>query len=328
VWLIVENVTRKILKKLDQFRDDYISGQKISDSLGVTRTTVWKHIQKLKEKGFKIESISNRGYRLKASPERLIPETILLGLDTDKLVTDIYYYKSVGSTNKKARQLANTEEVEDGTLVIAEEQRKGSGRRGRSWFSPPETGLWFSLLLKPDFAPEKAPFLTIIASLAVHRALNEKGFSPNLKWPNDILINKQKVCGILSELSAELDYIKYAVVGIGINVNQQSFPEEIREIATSLCQLKNDSINRKELLQSILQYFEKYYTKLLEGNEESLLEEWKGKLRILGRCIEITSSGKEYKGKVVDISDKGELILKTNEGDIRSFWAGDTSLNL
>mgnify|MGYP006281276969 CR=1 FL=1 len=324
--IIVNNLTMQVLKILEKSKGDYISGQKISNTLDVSRTTIWKHIQKLKDKGFEIESVSNRGYSLKTEPDKIMPETIFLGLETEKLPTDVYYYECIGSTNKKAKEVANEGDCSDGTMIIADEQKKGSGRRGRNWYSPPGTGLWFSLLLKPDFTPEKAPFLTITASLAVHQALTEMGFSPRLKWPNDVLINNKKICGILSELSAELGYIKYAVVGIGINVNQQQFPEEISEIATSLYQVKERKVNRKELLQNILKFFEQYYKLLTADKEDVLLNQWRDKLAIVGKCIEISSNGKIYTGEVIDLSDKGELILKTQSGEIKSFWAGDTSL--
>lgn len=306
---------------------DFVSGEKISEEIGVSRTTIWKHINKLKQQGYQIESATNKGYRLVKIPDRIVPEEVYLGLKTDYIGREIKVFSSLGSTNERAKELAR-KDFPTGTVVIAEEQTAGKGRLGRSWFSPPGTGLWFSLIVRPDIPPNKAPFLTIIASLTLVKALSELNpeLKPLIKWPNDILIDDRKVCGILSELNADLGMINFAVIGIGINVNQDYFPEELSAKATSLKIALNTRIDRTGLLQGILNFFEGYYQKLLEGRFKEILKEWKGYLNILGESVTIYSGSETYQGRVIDISSLGELVIKDNSGKVWSFWAGDVTL--
>lgn len=306
---------------------DFVSGEKISEEIGVSRTTIWKHINKLKQLGYQIESATNKGYRLVKIPDRIVPEEVYLGLKTDYIGREIKVFSSLGSTNERAKELAR-KDFPTGTVVIAEEQTAGKGRLGRSWFSPPGTGLWFSLIVRPDIPPNKAPFLTIITSLTLVKALSglNTELKPLIKWPNDILIDDRKVCGILSELNADLGMINFAVIGIGINVNQDYFPEELATKATSLKIALNTWIDRTGLLQGILNSFEGYYQKLLEGRFKELLKEWKGYLNILGEFVTIYSGSEIYQGRVIDISSLGELVIKDNSGKVWSFWAGDVTL--
>ncbi|MFW5986528.1 MAG: biotin--[acetyl-CoA-carboxylase] ligase, partial [Halanaerobiales bacterium] len=287
-------------------------------------TAVWKYIKKLREAGYEIDSRSSRGYRMKKIPDKLMPEEIILGLDDYNSGWNVRTYSSVDSTNDKARKLIE-EGAGEGTVVVAERQTKGRGRRGRGWFSPPGTGLWFSVVTEPDFSPEKSPLLTVAALLAVHDSLLEQGFSATVKWPNDILLESKKVCGILSELILQPDTINFAIIGIGINVNQEDFPSALRERATSLRKVSSEKVGRVNLLQSILNEFVFYYN-LLPDKQEQLVSCWKERLQLLGQKIVIESGGKKYRGIAVDISCRGELLLKDNRGDILSFWAGDTSL--
>ncbi|MDI3547984.1 MAG: BirA family transcriptional regulator [Halanaerobiales bacterium] len=322
------NMNEIDLKLLELLHNgDFVSGEKISEEIGVSRTTIWKHINKLKQQGYQIESATNKGYRLVKIPDRIVPEEVYLGLKTDYIGREIKVFSSLGSTNERAKELAR-KDFPTGTVVIAEEQTAGKGRLGRSWFSPPGTGLWFSLIVRPDIPPNKAPFLTIIASLTLVKALSELNpeLKPLIKWPNDILIDDRKVCGILSELNADLGMINFAVIGIGINVNQDYFPEELSAKATSLKIALNTRIDRTGLLQGILNFFEGYYQKLLEGRFKEILKEWKGYLNILGESVTIYSGSETYQGRVIDISSLGELVIKDNSGKVWSFWAGDVTL--
>lgn len=313
----------KLLKLLYGNKEEYISGEKISNKLGVSRTTIWKHINVLRKKGYIIDSSPNKGYYLQKTPVDIIAEEVYLGLKTD-FIKDIKVYSQLNSTNEKAKELARAGS-DTNTVIIAEEQLAGKGRLSRTWYSPKDTGLWFSLVLRPEILPEQAPFLTIIASLAVVTALKKLKFAPVIKWPNDILLEGKKVCGILSELSANLGGINFAVVGVGLNVNQKSFPAELTE-ASSLYLLGEKKLDRIKLLQSILNAMARYYQRLLAGDDSKLLKEWKGYLNILNKKVTIYSSKKVYQGIVIDISQKGELLLKDEQGKTHSFWAGDVSL--
>ncbi len=313
----------KLLKLLHENKGQYISGSKMSTELGVSRTAIWKHIKELKIKGYDIDSRSNRGYSLISVTNKIVPEEILLGLKTDYIGQEISFFEEIDSTNKKAKMLA-VKDAKRGTVVIAERQNGGKGRLDREWYSPPNSGLWFSLILRPDFKPDKAPLLTVTASLAVVVVLERYGLEVEIKWPNDILINGKKVCGILSEMSADMDKINYAIVGIGINVNQKEFPDYLREIATSIRMNIGKKIDRNKLLQKILLSFTGYYNMLLKDENERIIDIWQQRLNIVNQNIEISSKGKLHKGKAVGVSKKGELLVKEKDRII-SFWAGDAT---
>lgn len=317
----------KLLELLHQNKGNYISGESISNILGVSRTAVWKHIKYLREKGYKIESVTNKGYSLLEVSEKIIPEEISLGLKTRIVGKEIFVYDCVNSTNDEAKKLAR-EGCPAGTVIVAEEQKNGKGRLGRNWYSSAGTGLWFSIIIRPELTPNLAPFLTIVAALTVYNSLVDTIGEDivSLKWPNDVLVNDKKVCGILSELNADLGMINYAIIGIGINVNQDEFPEEIKDKATSLKKEVGKEVNRTLLLQNTLNYFEGFYSKLIQGEHNILLQLWKGSLALQGKEVSIYSSDRVYLGKVKDISDQGELILEDVNGNIHSFWAGDVSL--
>lgn len=322
-----------LLKLLHENKDSFVSGEEISNKLGVSRTTIWKNINKLKDKGYIIESVTNRGYSLRIVPDKLLVEEVKVKLSTEEIGKEILFYSQLNSTNVRAKELVR-KGYESGTVVLAEEQTAGKGRMGRKWFSPPGKGLWFSIILRPDISPVKSPFLTIVASLAVAGTIEkiiktyyeQKKFILKIKWPNDVLLNNKKVAGILSELSADMDQIKYAIVGIGINVNQDSFPEDLDQVATSIKKCIGKNIKRVNLIQEILNRFEKFYFKLVKGQEDQLITLWKNNLNMVGEKVIIFSDNRTYEGIVYDISSRGELLLKDGNGDIHTFWAGDVSL--
>lgn len=246
-------------------------------------------------------------------------------LKTDFIGRKVFFYPELSSTNKTAAELAQKGEKE-GTVVIAEKQTGGRGRRGRSWYSPAGTGLWFSIILRPEIPPKDSHFLTVNASLAVYKALEDLGFRVDIKWPNDLLYNGSKLCGILSELNATSTKIKYAVTGIGLNVNQYNFPENIRDKANSLYKIKSKKVDRLDLLSDILLYFERYYERFLTGNKDMILKEWKKKINLLGKEIKLENEGEIWQGEAIDITKDGRLMISTSNGDIKKFWTGDTSI--
>lgn len=314
----------QLLKTLYLTQGKFISGEKLSHRLGVSRTTIWKYIRYLREQGYRIESRTNQGYRLQSTPDLLIPEELSWRLTSDSFGREIIYRAEIDSTNRLARELADS--YDEGTIVVAEKQRAGRGRRNRDWYSPAGTGIWCSIILQPVFRPEKAPLLTIIASLAVSRALEAKGLNPKIKWPNDVLLNGKKICGVLSELNADLEGIKYAIVGIGVNVNQSEFPEHLEDKAGSIYLITGKTLKRACLLVEVLDLLEDYYTQLTNDPRTDLLEQWKSRLTMINKRITINSQGRIYRGIARDVSERGELILETESGERRSFWAGDTSL--
>lgn len=320
----INRIRLKIIELLNQFQGKFISGEEISNQLNVSRTTISNYINELRNLGYIIESRTKQGYRLVKTPDKIIPEEIFRGLNTEIIGQTVFCFDTIKSTNEKAKILAE-EEVPSGTLVIAERQQEGRGRRGKKWFSP-DGGLWFSLILRPEFSPEKAPFLTIIAALAIKKVLNKYDIKPFAKWPNDILLKGKKVSGVLTELSAEIDQIKYAVIGIGINVNQKKLPEDIKDIAVSLKQFTGKKTNRIKLLQEILCVFEKYYYQLQENKEKEIITMWKKELNILNKEVKIKANNNVYQGKAVDISDGGALIIEDRKGKRHTFWSGEASL--
>ena len=232
--MVGDDVKKKILKMLKQNNDDFLSGEKISDKFGVSRSAIWKHINTLKEEGYEIESVPRKGYRIIASPDILTLEEVEEYLTTDFIGRNIYYFDSLSSTNIKAKEIAT--KSKEGTIVIAEEQTKGKGRLGRSWLSPKGKGIWMSIILKPKVAPIKVAKITLIGAAAVNQGLKDIGIKSYIKWPNDIVIDGKKVCGILTEMSCELNMINYCIMGIGINVNldKEDFSKDLIDTATSL----------------------------------------------------------------------------------------------
>ena len=236
----------RILKELKE-AGDYISGQELCEKLQVSRTAVWKHIKALREEGYRIDSVTNKGYKLLDSPDSITAEEIGSDLDTEWLGRNLRYYETIDSTNLEIRRLAE-EGAPHGTTAVAEEQTSGKGRRGRSWLGKAGCGIWMSFLLRPQIAVENSSMLTLITALAVEKAVGEEtGLQCQIKWPNDIIVNGKKLCGILTELSAQMDELNYVVVGIGINANMQEFPDDLRDKATSLRIETGETVKRASL---------------------------------------------------------------------------------
>ncbi|HPF28499.1 MAG TPA: biotin--[acetyl-CoA-carboxylase] ligase, partial [Lachnospiraceae bacterium] len=248
---------------------DYISGQELCESFGVSRTAVWKVIKQLQAEGYDIEAITNKGYKLISYPEILSGCELMSRMNTQWAGRKVYFRKECESTNEDAKYLGD-EGMDHGSLVVAQTQTGGKGRRGRSWDSPLGTSISMSLLLRPDFAPNQASMLTLLMAISVAEVISKScDLDVMIKWPNDILVNRKKVCGILTEMNAEMDYINYVVIGVGINVNQKELPEELAEIATSLLMEKGERVDRNDLILNIMEYFEYYYDIFVENGDVS-----------------------------------------------------------
>lgn len=294
--------------------DGYLSGQELCKKFGVSRTAVWKAVNQLKEAGYEIEAVQNRGYKLLSVPD-CISENELKSIQKTKWAgREIFYFSSLDSTNVKAKQLAE-DGYPTGTLVVAETQEDGRGRRGRGWESAAGSGIYMTLVLKPEINPNHASMLTLVTALAVSKAIIQNTGRPaGIKWPNDIVMNGKKVCGILTEMSAQFDYVNHIVVGIGINVHQETLPEELRERATSLYLETKEHYNRAALIEEILEQFEYYYAVFLETEDLSgLVKEYNSNLLNLYQNVKVMDPKEPFEGKAMGITSFGELIVDTWE---------------
>lgn len=318
----------KILEYLRSNPGVYISGEEISRDLGVTRTAVWKHVQSLKDEGYEIESSRRLGYRLVVVPDRLLPAEILRGLRSRVFGRKIQYFRSVSSTNLIARELAREGE-DEGTLVVAEEQTQGRGRLGRNWISPSGTGIWMSLVLRPAIAPVDAPRLTLAAAVAVAEAVREvTGVSPGIKWPNDLLAEGRKFCGILTEMDAEIERVHFVILGIGINVNlrKADFPEPLRTQATSLREVCGHPISRQELLCRVVECLEERYLETVSERFGEVLAAWRAHSVTLGQPVTVTSVAGTIEGLAEDVDADGSLLVRLDSGILKRVLAGEVTL--
>lgn len=304
----------KVLAAL-RSRKGYVSGQELCENLGVSRAAVWKGVQKLKQEGYRIEAIPNKGYCLMDSPDVLNAEELKNFRKTAWAGTQIVYYDVTDSTNIQAKRLAE-EGASHGTLVVAGRQEAGRGRRGRSWESPEKDGIFMTLLLRPDFKPKEASMLTIVAAMAVTKAIQTMyGIRAGIKWPNDIVLNGKKICGILTEMNTEIDAINYVVVGIGINISNRKFESEASFIATSLEAESGKTIHRAKLIAAVLEQFEFYYDKFCKAKDLSdIMEEYNRYLVNMDRQVRILDPKEPFTGISRGITEKGELIVTAENG--------------
>ena len=288
--------------------DDYVSGQDLCEKFGVSRTAVWKGINQLKEAGYEIEAVPNKGYKLLSVPDTLSEEELKSIRKTAWVGQEIFYYPVIDSTNTRAKQLAE-EDYPTGTLVVAGQQDAGRGRRGRSFESPQGAGIFMTLMLKPELSPVNAPMLTLVAALAVSAAIvKTTGRPAGIKWPNDIVMNGKKVCGILTEMSAQMDYVNHIVIGIGINVHNESFPEEIAPVATSLYMETGEHFNRAALIEEVWEQFEHYYAIFMETEDLSgLVKEYDAHLVNRNQIVKVLDPKEPFEGKAMGITARGGL---------------------
>ena len=307
----------------------YVSGQELCERFGVSRTAVWKLVNQLKEEGYGIEAVPNRGYCLKSTPDLISTDEITSRLATAWAGRTVYSYGETGSTNIDAKRLAE-EGAPHGTLVVADTQTMGRGRRGRGWES--EDGglaIYMTLLLKPQFSPEHASRVTLLMALAVTSALEEvcEGQSVRIKWPNDVIINGHKVCGILTEMSAEPGYIHHVVIGTGINVNQKEFPKEVGEIATSVFRETGRTNPRAQIIARVMFFFEQYYEQFLQTYDLSAVrKQYEAHLAGIGREVRVLDPKGEYVCISKGITDGGELIVEKEDGTRCEVYAGEVSV--
>lgn len=303
----------KLLDLLDEKK--YISGEQIAKKLEVSRTAIWKQIKKLRELGYKIESIKNKGYRLISRPDIPIEEEIKHGLKTKIVGRKIHYFKTLSSTNQYAKQLVG-KNVDEGSVVVSDVQTSGRGRKSRAWYSP-KGGLWFSVVLYPNIPPQRGMLITMASSISVAQAIQEvTSFTPVIKWPNDILIDGKKVCGILTELDAEMDKINYVTIGVGINVNNP-LEDNLQNKAISLIEKTGSKISRVGLLRSILKHLDDNYSMLNSGDNARIRQLWFNYAEIVGKKVRVEGEKSVIEGIVSDVDETGCLIIKTTDGSVQ-----------
>ena len=300
-----------------------LSGEALAARLGLSRAAVWKRINRLKAQGYAIVGSPRRGYRLLASTDKLLPEEIALGLKTRRLIGPVHHFDEVASTNDLAKELA-AKGAPEGTLVVAEAQTGGRGRLGRQWDSPPGTGLYVSLLLRPPLPPTEMPQITLTTAVAVARALKRvTGAAPGIKWPNDLLLAGRKLGGILTEMETESEQIRHVVVGLGLNVNNPAFPEELEPIATSLVLATGRRHSRLEILQAWLEEFEELYGRFLAREFAGILDEWRSLTVTLGHRVTVRQGPVTICGQAVEVAPDGALLVETDAGEVVRVTSGE-----
>ena len=321
----------EILHLLIQAKEQPISGQVIADRLHMSRTAIWKHMQTLQAEGYEIDIVKKHGYVLKGHKEnKLSASEITTHLTTKQFGRSLYVYDCVESTQLVAHQLVS-ENVPNGTVIVAEQQTAGRGRMQREWDSAAHKGLWFTTIVRPNCLPHEAPQFTLIAAVAVVNAIKAlyPSIQPQIKWPNDLLINGRKTTGILTEMIAETDRIKALLIGIGINVNHvmEDFPESLHEIATSLqLQLDGKEVNRALLLAEILKYLENYSDLYLKHGFARIKPLWEESSCTIGQTIRATTLKETIYGKAIGITEQGVLEIVKDNGEIVHVYSADIEI--
>ena len=316
----------KILNILRHNKDSHVSGEELCKLADISRAAIWKHVEKLREEGYEIEATPHLGYKLIAIPDILIPSEIKWKLKAKIFGKEIISYKKVDSTNDAAYELAE-KGVREGAVIFAEEQTKGRGRYGRRWISPPKSGIYMSCILRPHIAPNEIPRITLLAAVAVTKAIREiTGLEALIKWPNDTMIEGRKLCGILTEMKAEQDSVDFVVVGIGVNVSTpaknlpkgaSSLKDELRRRGVKI------AVSRTELAKRILEMFEEYYDILGKKGFEPIIDAWKDLTAMLGARVKVTLPNRNFEGQAHDINPDGALVVRLDSGVLEKVSSGD-----
>lgn len=308
-------------------REDYVSGQELCKKFGVSRTAIWKVMNQLKEEGYEIEAVSHKGYRIVSYPDKITEEEVASRMETEWAGKKVVFLEQVDSTNTYAKKIAE-EGAPSGTLVVTENQYGGRGRRGRTWLNPPGSSVAMTLIVRPELAPNHASMMTLVMGIAVARACEQMtGIETKIKWPNDIVADGKKICGILTEMSADPDAIHYVVIGAGINVNLQEIPEELKTAATSLQILTGKKFHRAELISRCMKEFERCYGIFLKTEDMTwLMDEYNEILINRDKRVCVLEPKGQYTGTALGINKNGELIVRKDDGEIVSVYAGEVSV--
>jgi BirA family biotin operon repressor/biotin-[acetyl-CoA-carboxylase] ligase len=325
--LVQSESAELVLAFLAEAGDDVVSGEAISDKLGLTRAAVWKHVEALRGQGYRIDAVATRGYRLVAVPDRLRALELRPLLNTHDVGQVLHCFESIGSTSDHAKTLAE-DGASHGETVVTEDQPGGRGRRGRAWVTAPGRNVAFSVVLRPTGLPTaRAPELTLVASLAICDALRRAGVDAGIKWPNDLLVGGRKIAGILTELAAEPDQIHWVVVGVGVNVNAaaEDFPAELRAQATSVLLERGQPAPRALFLAACLTLLEEWYDRHAEEGFGPIQQAWKARSVTLGCEVVVEVDGREVTGRAEDLDVTGALLVRTPAG-VERITSGDVTL--
>lgn len=318
-----------ILTALRTAGEGAISGGELAQQLGISRAAIWARIEELRELGYDIEASPHEGYRLRSVPDLLHADDLISRLGPATIIgRDIRVFQETTSTNDVVEKLAR-DGVRQGAVVFAESQTKGRGRLGRQWISPARKGLWFSVLLRPPLPPQEATQLTIAAATSLARAIRRQtGLRLEIKWPNDILVDGRKVAGILTELNAELDHLKYLILGIGVDVNltASEFPPDLRKIATSLRVESGAAVDRAELAAAILRELDQDYSRIMSGQFEAVADEWEALCSTIGKTVSIRVGERSIQGRAESLDSAGALLVRTQHGHLERVIGGDVIL--
>ena len=306
---------------------DYVSGQELCRQLQVSRTAVWKTICRLREDGYEIEAAAGKGYRLKGFPDSIAAEEVTSILRTRWMGRPVYYFSEISSTNLYAKQLAE-DGAGEGLLVVADSQTKGRGRLGRSWATPSGTAIAMTLMLRPRLLPERISMVTLVMGMAVAQACRDLYMiDAGIKWPNDVVVDGRKLCGILTEMSTEITAVNYIVIGTGINANIREFPPELEQTATSLLLCLGHEVNRAQLIAGVMERFEEYYEAFLEaGDLTPVRERYQELLVNRGRTVQVLQPEGDYTGTALGIDERGRLLVRREDGTVIPVYAGEVSV--
>ena len=321
-----KSMKEKILEFLSE-QDGFVSGQDISHALGVSRTAIWKYMNALREEGYEIESVTRKGYRLIHRPDILSVEEIRRHLKRGVITGELKVFSSIDSTNEEAKR-AYLAGFPDRSLFVADHQTAGKGRRGRSWLSPKGQDVFITFLLKPVLPPECASMLTLIAALAAVKAMEKHSMEEyRIKWPNDIVLHGKKICGILTEMSADMDDIHYIVAGMGFNLNRTEFAEDISSTASSVYKETEKKVDRTRFVADFAEEFMKRYDLFLEEqNLSSFVKEYNKYLINVGREVKLIRRDGEVVRKALGINQLGELLVQDENGQTEAVFSGEVSV--
>jgi BirA family biotin operon repressor/biotin-[acetyl-CoA-carboxylase] ligase len=323
------NLRAAVLQALKAHQGEWVSGEALSEILQVSRTTVWKQVRSLIAEGYGVDSSPKKGYRISIPADLLSSEEVVPGLVTACIGQgDYFYYREIDSTNNRARILAS-EGYPEGTVVVAEMQTAGRGRRGRSWYSPPHQGVYVSVILRPVLPLKEISRVTLLTAVAVVETLETVlQMEPHIKWPNDILINNRKIAGILSEAVTDTDGIEYIVVGIGININNspREFPGDFRIEATSALAEYDRPGSRVQVLQGLLGNLERRYQEVVAGNFTPILARVKSLSMVIGQDVRLDTVNGFIVGQAVDIDASGFLLVRDQQGILHTILSGEISI--
>lgn len=318
-------IDEKILSRL-RSTADHVSGEELCKIADVSRAAIWKHVEKLREEGYGIEASPHLGYRLLNIPDRLIPAEIKWKLKTRTLGREVISYKKVDSTNDIAYALAE-KGLKEGAVILSEEQEKGKGRHGRNWISPSKSGIYLSVILRPQITPNEISKITLLAAVATAKAVREiTGLQAMIKWPNDILVNHRKVCGILTEMKAEQDGVDFIVIGIGINVNTpiKQLPKGASSLKEELSRHSaDDPVSRIDLTKRLIERLDADYFLLKKDGFRPIMDEWKHLTDMLGSRVKVVLQNRTFEGLAHDIDPDGALVVRKDAGTLEKISSGD-----